>query len=310
MRVSSNRARRITYASTPNRLRSASTDAEQHPVRRRPGELQSGARRRALPACCPSAYRAIETGQSTSGADPDRGLKDQGSTRVIPDGADVDSARTVQSMTNLETEPAPLPPPSPGPYPTSDAGHDPTIGSCSVSQAALAVLSPSSRCSYGSPSSCSHCSVASASSSTSPALRCWPTRPPPIRRAPSGASSELPPSLLSARGCSAATPSSRTPAGWSQLRLSAWPSRCGPVDQRSDTATLPPQSDVATATDGGSTSDRWSSLTHARRDRPRPPRSPLGLLTVGAATVIGALGVARRQYSGTAARWLSGGRQS
>jgi phage shock protein PspC (stress-responsive transcriptional regulator) len=53
--------------------------------------------------------------------------------------------------------------------------------------------------------------------------------------------------------------------------------------------TAPPAADTLASSDGGSTSDRWDSWTARRRDRPRPPRSPLGLLTVGAATVVGAL---------------------
>ncbi len=41
--------------------------------------------------------------------------------------------------------------------------------------------------------------------------------------------------------------------------------------------------------DGGSTTSRWASLTARRRERPRRPRSALGLLTIGIATVVGAL---------------------
>jgi phage shock protein PspC (stress-responsive transcriptional regulator) len=51
----------------------------------------------------------------------------------------------------------------------------------------------------------------------------------------------------------------------------------------------PPEVDVQADAEGGSTSDGWNSLITKRRDRPRPPRSPLGLLTIGAATVVGAL---------------------
>jgi phage shock protein PspC (stress-responsive transcriptional regulator) len=53
--------------------------------------------------------------------------------------------------------------------------------------------------------------------------------------------------------------------------------------------TAPPGIEVQTDAEGGSTSDRWSSLITKRQERPRPPRSPLGLLTIGAATVVGAL---------------------
>ena len=56
-----------------------------------------------------------------------------------------------------------------------------------------------------------------------------------------------------------------------------------------DAQPLPPAATVLAATDGGSTSDRWSSWTAQRRERPRPPQSALGLLTIGAATVVGTL---------------------
>jgi phage shock protein PspC (stress-responsive transcriptional regulator) len=60
---------------------------------------------------------------------------------------------------------------------------------------------------------------------------------------------------------------------------------------RSPAEPLPPRPVVDAQTDaaGGSTGDRWGALTEQRRRRPRPPRSPLGLLTIGAATVVGAL---------------------
>lgn len=51
----------------------------------------------------------------------------------------------------------------------------------------------------------------------------------------------------------------------------------------------PPPVATLTADAGGSTTDRWSSWTAQRGARPRPPRSVLGLLTIGAAAVIGAL---------------------
>ena len=66
--------------------------------------------------------------------------------------------------------------------------------------------------------------------------------------------------------------------------VALWRGR-GPEEWRS----APPDVDVQTDADGGSTSDRWNSLITKQRERPRPPRSPLGLLTIGAATVVGAL---------------------
>ena len=50
-----------------------------------------------------------------------------------------------------------------------------------------------------------------------------------------------------------------------------------------------PIADAQTDAAGGSTGKRWDALTEQRRQQPRPPRSPLGLLTIGAATVVGAL---------------------
>ena len=66
--------------------------------------------------------------------------------------------------------------------------------------------------------------------------------------------------------------------------VALWRGRA-PEEMRS----APPDVDVQTDAEGGSTSDRWNSLITKRRERPRPPRSPLGLLTMGAATVVGAL---------------------
>jgi phage shock protein PspC (stress-responsive transcriptional regulator) len=66
--------------------------------------------------------------------------------------------------------------------------------------------------------------------------------------------------------------------------VALWRGRA-PAEVRS----APPVLDVQPDADGTSIGDRWNTLTAQRRERPRPPRSPLGLLTVGAATVIGAL---------------------
>jgi hypothetical protein len=56
-----------------------------------------------------------------------------------------------------------------------------------------------------------------------------------------------------------------------------------------DVGSAPPTSNALATAEGGSTTDRWEAWTTRRRDRPRPPRSALGLLTIGAATVVGAL---------------------
>ena len=68
----------------------------------------------------------------------------------------------------------------------------------------------------------------------------------------------------------------------------------------------PPAADVRTDAAGGSTGERWDALTTERHRRPRPPRSPLGLLTIGAATVIGALVWLLNATSATRGPWAFG----
>ena len=68
----------------------------------------------------------------------------------------------------------------------------------------------------------------------------------------------------------------------------------------------PPAADVRTDAAGGSTGERWDALTSARRRQPRPPRSPLGLLTIGAATVIGALIWLLNERAGNRGAWAFG----
>jgi hypothetical protein len=67
------------------------------------------------------------------------------------------------------------------------------------------------------------------------------------------------------------------------IAVALWRGR-GPVN----TGFPPPVVETAPADNGGSTSDRWTSWTAQRQHRPRPPRSALGLLTMGAAAVVGA----------------------
>ena len=68
------------------------------------------------------------------------------------------------------------------------------------------------------------------------------------------------------------------------VAVALWRGRA-PFDVRSAT----PAPEMLATAEGGSTTDRWDAWTTQRRDRPRPPRSALGLLTIGAATVVGAL---------------------
>ncbi|HVE18703.1 MAG TPA: PspC domain-containing protein, partial [Ilumatobacteraceae bacterium] len=56
-----------------------------------------------------------------------------------------------------------------------------------------------------------------------------------------------------------------------------------------DVESARPTSEALATAESGSTTDRWEAWTTRRRDRPRPPRSALGLLAIGAATVVGAL---------------------
>lgn len=58
---------------------------------------------------------------------------------------------------------------------------------------------------------------------------------------------------------------------------------------RAQVETLPPSTAAIADAQGGSTTARWNTWTAQRRDRPRPPRSVLGLLTMGAAAIVGAL---------------------
>ncbi|MBK5333658.1 MAG: PspC domain-containing protein [Ilumatobacteraceae bacterium] len=67
------------------------------------------------------------------------------------------------------------------------------------------------------------------------------------------------------------------------IAVAVWRGR-SPLDVRS----APPAPEVLASAEGGATTDRWETWTQ-RRDRPRPPRSALGLLTIGAATFVGAL---------------------
>ncbi len=57
---------------------------------------------------------------------------------------------------------------------------------------------------------------------------------------------------------------------------------------------------------GGSTTDQWESLATDQPKRPRPPRSPLGLLTIGAATVVGALVWLFNESAGNRGVWAFG----
>ena len=67
-----------------------------------------------------------------------------------------------------------------------------------------------------------------------------------------------------------------------------------------------PVAETVTDSRGGSTIEQWESLTATQPKQPRPPRSPLGLLTIGAATVIGALVWLLNQDAGNRGVWAFG----
>ena len=67
------------------------------------------------------------------------------------------------------------------------------------------------------------------------------------------------------------------------IAVALWRGR-SPLDVRS----APPAPEALASSEGGTTTHRWETWTQ-RRDRSRPPRSALGLLTIGAATVVGSL---------------------
>lgn len=67
------------------------------------------------------------------------------------------------------------------------------------------------------------------------------------------------------------------------IAVALWSGR-SPLDVRP----APPAPEVLASPDGGTTTDRWETWTTQRRERPRPPRSALGMLTIGAASVVGA----------------------
>ena len=191
-------------------------------------------------------------------------------------------------MTNIDTEPAQLPPPTPA------ADHHDRRWARSDDRVVLGVASGLGRALAIEPLVIRIAFVVLALFSgvgivlyiaALLLLADSPSSPPPstIRRVAGGGVA-----MLSSRWLFSGD--ARLPgAGWVVaigllgIAIALWRGR-SPLEVRS----APPMPEVAAAAEGGSTTDRWETWTQ-RRDRPRPPRSALGLLTIGTATVVGAL---------------------
>ncbi len=192
-------------------------------------------------------------------------------------------------MTNLETEPSPLPPPSPAPIEPTErrwARSDDRVvlGVAGGLARALAIDPLFVRIGFVVMALFSGVGVLLYVAGLLLLADSPIARPPSVVRRVIGGIAVL----IAARwlfGGDAHLPA----AGWViaigllGVAIALWRGR-GPV------STLPPPTTETEAADhGGSTIDRWSSWTAQRRERPRPPRSVLGLLTIGAAAVIGAM---------------------
>jgi phage shock protein PspC (stress-responsive transcriptional regulator) len=193
-------------------------------------------------------------------------------------------------MTNLETEPTPLPPPTPAAAPSHNhrwARSDDRValGVAGGLGRALAIDPLFVRIAFVVLGLFSGVGILLYVAGYA-LLADSPTSPPPftIRRIGGGIALLL--SLRWLFNGDAQLPG----AGWVVAigllgaAIALWRGRA-PVEVR----TAPIITDAQPSADGGSTTDRWDALTAQRRNRPRPPRSALALLSIGAATVVGAL---------------------
>lgn len=192
-------------------------------------------------------------------------------------------------MTNIETEPSPLPPPSPAPIEPTErrwARSDERVvfGVAGGLARALAIEPLLVRIAFVVMALFSGVGVVLYLAGLA-MLADSPTSPPPsmIRRIVGAIA------VLAAARWLFAGDAHLPAGGWVVaigllgIAVALWHGR-GPAN----TGFPPPVVDTAPAGDGGSTADRWSSWTAQRQQRPRPPRSVLGLLTIGAAAVVGA----------------------
>jgi phage shock protein PspC (stress-responsive transcriptional regulator) len=234
---------------------------------------------------CLSCHR---TDGGTSGSDPDERTRHSGVNQGDPRWRRWVRSRTVHRMTNLETEQAPLPPPTPA-TPHSDrrwARSDDRVvlGVAGGLARALAIDPLFVRITFVVLALFSGAGIILYIAGFA-LLAASPTSPPPTTVRRIGGAIAI---LLCARWLFRGE--ARLPgAGWVVAigllgaAVALWRGRT-PIDHQAA-----PTVEVLTATDGGATSERWDSWTTQRRNRPRPPRSALGMLTIGAATVVGAL---------------------
>jgi phage shock protein PspC (stress-responsive transcriptional regulator) len=193
-------------------------------------------------------------------------------------------------MTNLETEPSPLPPPRPAPLEPTErrwARSDDRVvfGVAGGLARALAIEPLVVRIAFVVMSLFSGIGVLLYLAALLLLADSPTARPPSTVRRVVGIVAVL----LSARwlfGGDARLPE----AGWVVaigllgIAVALWRGRSAPA-----AAFPPPSVDLQTAGDDGSSTERWGTWTAQRRERPRPPRSVLGLLTMGAAATIGAI---------------------
>ena len=209
-------------------------------------------------------------------------------------------------MTNLETEPAALPPPTPATPPTPDrrwARSDDRIvlGVAGGLGRALAIEPLFVRIAFVVLGLFSGVGILMYVAGLA-LLADSPTSPPPSTARRIGGGIAVLVSLRWLFNGDARLPG----AGWVVAigllgaAIVLWRGRT-PVEPLS-----PLPADLRTGATGGSTGERWDALTAERRRRPRHQRSPLGLLTIGAATVIGALVWLLNGSEGNRGTWAFG----
>jgi phage shock protein PspC (stress-responsive transcriptional regulator) len=191
-------------------------------------------------------------------------------------------------MTDLETEPAPLPPPNPQspPYENRWARSDDRVvlGVAGGLGRALAIEPLFVRIAFVVLALFSGVGILLYVAALALLADSPTSRPPSVARRVVGAIA----GLLAARWLFSGD-ASLPNAGWVVAigllgaAVALWRGRT-PADLQ---PAVPTGDTVTPAAE--STADRWNAWSAQRRDRPRPPRSALGLLTVGAATVVGAL---------------------